>query len=518
MMNRSDRTTITTGISLLAVAALLAVSPASADVKLPHILGSHMVLQCDKPLPIWGWADPGETVTVKLGEHQATVKADANGKWSVKLPAMKAGGPCEMTVSGTNTIQLKDILIGEVWVCSGQSNMEMGVGMIANAKQEIAAAKYPKIRLFQTPHRPSGHAESDINVPWQPCTPKSVAAGNYGGFSATGYLFGRMLHKELGVPIGLIDTSWGGTRIEPWTPPCGFASVPKTRGIARQIKQADAKHVEAIAQALKAIEAWLPGAKEIQAQGKRVPPPPAWPRHALNSHGTPTGLYNGMVHPIVPFAIRGALWYQGESNRGEGMMYFEKKKALINGWRKVWGQGDFPFYFVQLAPFRYGGDVLALPMIWEAQTACLSIPNTGMAVTVDIVDNIKDIHPINKQDVGKRLALWALAKTYGRTDLVYSGPLYKSMSVEDGKVRIRFDHVGGGLVSGDGKPLTHFQIAGADKAFVDAQASIDGETVVVSADGVTAPVAVRFAWHQEAQPNLKNKEGLPASPFRTDRW
>jgi sialate O-acetylesterase len=225
-----------------------------------------------------------------------------------------------------------------------------------------------------------------------------------------------------------------------------------------------------------------------------------------------------MVHPLVPFGIRGAIWYQGESNRGEDMLYFEKMKALINGWRSVWAQGDFPFYFVQLAPFRYQGDVLALPRIWEAQTAALSIPNTGMAVTVDTVDNIADIHPINKQDVGKRLALWALAKVYGRKGLVYSGPLYKSMAIEGNKVRVSFDHVGGGLVSRDGKPLTHFEIAGADKKFVKAKAEIDGNTVVVSADAVAAPVAVRFGWHQEAQPNLSNKEGLPASPFRSDRW
>jgi sialate O-acetylesterase len=233
----------------------------------------------------------------------------------------------------------------------------------------------------------------------------------------------------------------------------------------------------------------------------------------------PIILYNGMIHPIVPFAIRGALWYQGEGNRGDNMLYFEKMKALIGGWRSVWGEGDFPFYFVQLAPFRYGdGNLTALPLIWEAQTASLSIPNTGMAVTTDLVDNIADIHPRLKAQVARRLALLALAKTYGKSDLVYMGPVYKSMAVEGSKVRLSFDHVGGGLASRDGKPLTFFEIAGADKKFVKAQAAIDGDAVVVSSDEVKEPVAVRFAWHQEAMPNLQNKEGLPASPFRTDRW
>ncbi|MBN1341595.1 MAG: sialate O-acetylesterase [Phycisphaerae bacterium] len=517
-MSQSKRWVLRAAMSLFVAGIFLISSPVSADVRLPHIIGSHMVLQQDKPLPIWGWADPGEKVTVKLGDREKSATTNEHGRWAVRFPAMKAGGPIEMTVSGKNTLKLTDILIGEVWVCSGQSNMEMGVGPAANGKEEIAAAKHPNIRLFQVPHRPSGLPESDIDVPWEHCTPESVARGDYGGFSAAGYYFGRALQKELNVPIGLIDTSWGGTRIEPWTPPEGFASVPALRGICETIAKANQDYFNAVPKAVEQIAAWVPVAKKDLEEGKRVSPPPGFPNHALNSHGQPTGLYNGMVQPIVPFAIRGAIWYQGESNRGEGMLYFEKMKALIDGWRKVWAEGDFPFYFVQLAPFRYQGDVLALPMIWEAQNASLAIPNTGMCVTVDIVANIADIHPINKQDVGKRLALWALAKTYGKEGLVYSGPLYKSMAVDGNKARITFDHVGGGFVSRDGKPLTHFQVAGEDKKFVDAKAEIDGATVVVSSDQVAKPVAVRFGWHQEAQPNLSNKEGLPASPFRTDRW
>jgi sialate O-acetylesterase len=391
--------------------------------------------------------------------------------------------------------------------------MAWPVSRATNAEQEVAAAKYPKIRLLQIPRAPAGQPASDVSAAWTPCNPKTVPS-----FSALGYFFGRYLHKELGVPVGLINTSWGGTRIEPWTPPAGFASVPTLHGIVKQIEEADAKYADACRKTLDAIEAWIPRARTALVTSKRVPPKPAWPQHLLANRGRPTGLYNGMVHPLVPFGFRGALWYQGEANRADGMLYHDKMKALINGWRSVWAQGDFPFYFVQLAPYRYKGEPTMLPRLWESQTATLSVPNTGMAVTVDVVDNIKDIHPTNKQDPGKRLALWALANVYGREGIVYSGPLYKSMAVEGNKVRLRFDHVGSGLVSRDGKPLSNFEIAGADKKFVEAKAEIDGEAVVVSADGVAAPVAVRFGWHQESQPNLSNKEGLPASPFRTDSW
>ena len=290
------------------------------------------------------------------------------------------------------------------------------------------------------------------------------------------------MQQQLDVPVGLIGSNWGGTRIEPWTPPVGFQQVPALKEIADNLDKFPAKN----------------------ADGK------------IN-HQSPLALYNGMIAPLVPYGIRGALWYQGESNNGEAMLYFEKKKALIAGWRSIWNKPDLPFYFVQLAPFRYGGDPKNLAGIWEAQTATLSIPNTGMAVTVDI-SNLTDIHPKNKQDVGKRLALWALAQLYGKSDLVYSGPLYKSMAVEGNKIRLSFDHVGGGLVSRDGKPLNWFTIAGEDKNFVEAKAVIDGDSVVVSADSVANPVAVRFGWTQEAEPNLSNKAGLPASPFRTDKW
>lgn len=455
----------------------LAVSAAQAALKLPAIIGDNMVLQRGQVLPVWGWDTPGTEVTVTLGDAKATVKANEDGKWCVELPAMSAGGPWTMTVQGTDSVEIKNILVGEVWICSGQSNMEWTVANSDNPQEEIAAADHPRIRHIKIQHVPAREPQEAVpSSGWDICGPQTVPA-----FTAVGYFFARHLQQELDVPIGLIGSNWGGTRIEPWTPPAGFQMVPALKGIADN----------------------LDTFPELKDDG------------TIN-HQTALALYNGMIHPLVPYAIRGAIWYQGESNNGEGMLYYEKMKALIGGWRAIWKNEAMPFYFVQLAPFRYGGDPLALPGIWEAQTATLNVPHTGMAVTVDI-SNITDIHPRNKQDVGKRLALWALAKDYGKQDLVYSGPLYKSMSVEGNKIRIAFDHVDGGLVSRDGQPLTHFTIAGDDKNFVEAQAEIDGDTVVVQAQSISQPVAVRFGWHQEAEPNLSNKAGLPASPFRTDK-
>lgn len=470
---------------LAGAAALGLVSQASADVKLPKVFSDHMVLQRDREVPFWGWDNPGTEVKVSIGEASAKAKTGADGKWSVKLPGMKAGGPYKVTVAGSSTVNFSDVLFGEVWLCSGQSNMEWTVSSSTNAKEEIARANHPKIRHIKIPHNPTDKPQSDVNTPgWQVCTPQSA-----GGFTAVGYFFALNLQKDLDVPIGLIGSNWGGTRIEPWTTPEGFKSVPALNSITEKLSTFPAKNDKGVV-----------------------------------NHQSPLALYNGMIAPLVPYAIRGALWYQGESNNGEGMLYFEKKKALINGWRKIWNDEAMPFLFVQLAPYDYNRQLengkpatSGLPYIWEAQTATLKIPNTGMAVTVDISE-LKDIHPKNKQDVGKRLALWALAKTYNKPISVYSGPLYKSMKVDGNKIQLEFDHVGGGLASRDGKPLSRFTIAGEDKKFVEANAVIEGNKVIVSAEGVSKPVAVRFGWHEEAEPNLSNKEGLPASPFRTDDW
>ncbi len=498
---------------------LLSAPAAWGEVRLPHVFGSHMVLQRDITLRVWGWADPGEEVTVRLADHQASTQADAQGRWVVKLPPLEAGGPHTMTVEGSNKLTFEDVLVGEVWLCSGQSNMEMGINTVDNGEQEVARADYPSIRLFLLPWKTAAEPQSDIEVDWRVCNPENLGTGGWRdvGFSAVAYFFGREIHKEVGVPVGLIDSTWGGTPIEPWTPPEGFAAVPALAEIVRTIQEATPKFEREISEALTRYEQWLLEARRARDAGRPVSSPPEWPKHQLDNHTQPTGIYNAMIHPLVPFGIRGAIWYQGESNHKDGMLYFEKMKALIGGWRQVWGQGEFPFYFVQIAPFGHLYTDDQLPRLWEAQNAALSIPNTGMAVTNDISD-LEDIHPRNKLDVGRRLALWALAKTYGRADTVCSGPLYKSMNVEDGRIRIIFDHVGKGLVARDGKPLDWFTVAGADHKFVAAQAEIDGDSLIVWSDEVSRPAAVRFAWSMKAEPNLMNKEGLPASAFRTDDW
>jgi len=514
---------LTSRIAASLLAAGVAV-PALGAVTLPHVFGNHMVLQRNMPLPVWGWAEPGETITVTLGPHRAETQADARGDWRVRLPALPAGGPHELVVSGANTLRVTDILVGEVWLCSGQSNMEMGLGVVANGAEEVAAADFPRIRLFELPQTAAGEPARDVAAEWRICRPDTVGAGNWGGFSAVAYFFGRELHRELDVPIGLIDASWGGTLIEPWTPPGGCAAVPAVAALAAEAERRDREYKErTLPASLAEIEAWVAASRAALAAGERLPDTPRWPQHPLAYPHTPTGLYNGMIHPLAPLAIRGALWYQGEANvhTDDGLLYTEKMKALIGGWRAGWGQGDFPFYYVQLAPFKYTLHNPAIrtdqmPLIWQAQLNALAIPNTGMAVTTDVGD-WRDIHPADKLTVGRRLALWALTRTYGRDDVVCSGPLYRSLTVAGGKVRVTFDHVGGGLMARDGQPLSWFEVAAADGEFVAARAEIDGDVVVVWSDDVPEPAAVRYAWHMlpEPIPNLVNKAGLPASPFST---
>lgn len=452
---------------------LVCAAPARAEVRLPKVIGDHMVIQQKQPATIWGWADAGEKVVVEMGESRGETKANADGKWSLKIDPPAAGGPYEVHVVGTNTIKLTDVLVGEVWVCSGQSNMQWSVKASLNPQEEIAAAKYPNIRLFTVARNPAKEALEDCvgkgQAGWTDCRPGTVA-----GFTAVGYFFGRKLHQDLDVPVGLVNTSWGGTICEAWT------SKPT----------------------LKSDEEFAP----IVARAATFKP---------GSPNQGSALYNGMINPIVPLSMRGAIWYQGESNVSRAQQYAKLFPAMITDWRKNWGQGEFPFLFVQLAPFRYGRhDPKACAELWEAQLKTLSLPQTGMAVTTDI-GNIKDIHPKNKQEVGRRLALWALALAHDKT-VVHSGPLYEGHKVDGSKIRVSFKHVGGGLAVKGDKGLTHFEIAGEDQQFVAATAAIDGESVVVQSDSVAKPVAVRFAWTDTAEPNLFNAEGLPASPFRTD--
>jgi len=493
---------------------------ARAEVRLPRVFGSHMVMQQETPLVVWGWAQPNETVTVELASQRQQVQANDRGEWKVVFPKMEAGGPYILTVTGSSTVQFDDVMVGEVWLCSGQSNMEMGIGMVNDGAAEIAAANYPEIRLLKVAKKWTPLPQDDIEGTWKLCSPQTVAEGGWSGFSAAGYFFGRELHRKLGVAVGLIDSTWGGTRIESWTPPEGFAAVPALKNLYGQVELGDPRstaHQQRLEQAIKSTEDWVAAARKALNERNLVPPMPAYPSELLPPHDVQdsTALYNGSIHPLAPFALRGAIWYQGESNYGEGMLYADKMRALIGGWRQVWGEGDFPFYFVQIAPYGYVGNPETMGEFWEGQTAAAhTIPNCGMAVINDIGD-LKDIHPKNKQEVGRRLALLALAGTYGQKNLVSSGPTYKSMTVEGDKLRLAFDNVGGGLASRDGKPLDWFEVIDADEGgFVKADAVIDGASVVLSAPGVKHPVAMRFSWSKVAEPNLMNIEGLPADSFR----
>jgi len=498
---------------------LVFAAPGFADVKLPSVISDNMVIQQGMKVPIRGWAEPGERISIgadwqSLGWYAT---ADKNGKWMVKIdPPKKAGGPYEMTISGKNKITIKNVLAGEVWIASGQSNMEMSVGRfrgfktgVNNYKQEIASANYPNIRLFTVEKNVADTPQKDCRGRWSVCTPKTIA-----GFSATAYFFGRQLHNHLNVPVGLIQTCWGGTPAEAWTSHDVLAADPEFRPITDRFKQAWSNHLRSMEDYTRKLTDWLSMAKQASRMGKHIPDEPHKPRSPRGSK-SPSSLYNAMIAPLIPYGIRGAIWYQGESNVSRAYQYRKLFPAMIKNWRRDWGQGNFPFYYVQIAPFRYR-EQFAGAELREAQFMTLSVPNTGMAVTMDI-GNVNNIHPTNKQDVGKRLALWALAKTYGDKGIVYSGPIYKSMKVEGDKIRLFFDCVGGGLIA-EGGELTHFTIAGKDKKFFTAKAVIDSNTIVVSNDKVKRPVAVRFAWSNTAVPNLFNKEGLPASSFRTDNW
>jgi sialate O-acetylesterase len=527
MKYRSYPPAMTRSLALL-VAACSAVS-ARADVKLPVIFGDHMVLQRDQKVPVWGTADEGEKVTVEFAGQKVNATAK-DGKWSVTLAPLKASSTgAKFTVAGKNKVELDDVLVGEVWFCSGQSNMEFTVSGDKGGKEVIAAANNPRIRHFKVPHVTDVTPQTEVKTTggWQATTPATV-----GGFTAVGYFFAVDIQKQLDVPVGLIGCNWGGTRIEPWIPPAGFQAVPALKAdfsdklstfpakspvmapYSQPVLDPDGKPtIDAKTGKPMTVqvvdEKGKPKLKPVlDAEGKPV--------MTANS-GSPMAIYNAMVHPIIPYAMRGALWYQGESNNGEGMLYFEKMKALIGGWRSLWQEGDFPFYFVQLAPYHYNKPE-NLPAIWEAQTAALSVPETGMAVTTDVA-TIGNIHPPDKQTVAQRLALWALAKTYKKSEASFASPLFDTVKIQGDKVRITFKNAEGGLKARDGQALTWFTIAGEDKKFVDAKAEIaDGNSVVVSASGVDKPAAVRFGWNELAEPNLANAAGLPASPFRTDKW
>jgi len=642
---------------LLLLVILALVSAEGASLQLPKILGDHMVLQQKSFAKIWGWAEPEQVVKVTTSWNSKTyrVVTDLEGNWQVSVATGLAGGPYTIKIQANITRVLEDILLGEVWICSGQSNMEWPLSRAETAKEEIPLSDYPEIRLFTVEKTIAVRPEEDVKGSWELCSPETSA-----DFSAVGYFFGKMLHKELGVPVGLVNTSWGGTPSESWTSretlltfgdfdrqleelygssekEMEKARKEQTRVESMIKKQQDFDNQDNIGFS----EAWMNVEFDDSAWDKMECPaewssnddigmlegvvwmrreiniPDSWigkelalelgpvdemdityingvevgtsrkisnwnvPRYyqvpaslvksgalqlsirivntnaqggifghpeqlkiypeentkedavmlagqwkykiaytfpevpmAFNSH-TPSVLYNGMLHPLRNMALKGAIWYQGESNQTRAMQYRTIFPGMIEDWRATWRLGDFSFYFVQIAPYNYGGEETSVELR-EAQFLTLSrVKNTGMAVTMDI-GNPDDIHPTNKRDVGKRLALWALAKDYGE-ELVYSGPLYREQTIEENKIRIHFNYIGNGLKA-KGGPLTHFEIAGEDQVYHPANAVIDGETVVVSAAEVGSPVAVRYGWSNIAEPNLCNAEGLPASSFCTDSW
>lgn len=633
-------------------------SMAPADVRLPAIFGEGMVLQQNASVCIWGWAEPGEKVEVKgswMNSGKST-KADKNGDWSVKIRTVEAGGPYTLTIKGNNEMVLKDVLLGEVWICSGQSNMEYTMSMLRSEaiNADLTKADNPQMRLFTVTKAISAKPLDDVDGQWQVCSPSTAA-----NFSATAYYFGRKLQDELKVPIGLISTNWGGTKAEVWMSKQAcmkfdlFRDIVKDMGSEEGEKEAQQKYEKAVAEWEQNVnkldiglqQEWfkpqidesdwkemeLPTAWERTDLGemdgivwfRRITNlPPSWTRTDMELHlgtiddvatvwfngvplgttygyniprvyripqsalrvgsnsivvrvvdfykdggftgsaedmrigppgaadntatvartwkykvgyngalptspdqtgeggkpnqNTPTTLYNAMIAPLVPMRIAGAIWYQGEANTYDPILYRTLFPALIKDWRKQWGQGNFPFYYAQIAPYIYDEQTNS-QAIREAQMMTLdAVPNVGMAVTMDIGEQM-DIHPKNKQDLGDRLARWALARDYGKKDIIVSGPIYKSMKVKDGTVRLSFDYVNGGLVAKGGE-LTDFVIAGEDRKFVPAKAVIEGDIVVVSSESVKKPVAVRYGWSNWASPNLFNAAGLPASSFRTDDW
>jgi sialate O-acetylesterase len=495
----------------LVVAILIAYSPSrlSAQVKLPAIISDNMILQQNAQVALWGWAAPGEKVTItnNWNRKAAIVTADASGKWQTTVATTKAGGPYKLTFTASNTIDVANILLGEVWLASGQSNMEFFVGKtpnpsytgIHNYSEVVKDAEHPYIRQIDVPNKVADEPQTDFKGDWKLCTAKTIDT-----FSAVAYFFAREINKATGFPVGIINATWGGTPAESWT--------------KREVLQSDADFLPILERYQKALEVYPQENEKYRAllakwredTSKTKGAAPRGPMGPAHNH-SPAKLYNGMIVPVQPYTIKGFIWYQGESNADRAYQYRRLFPAMIANWRSDWKAEKLPFYFVQISPHRSQN-----PEIRDAQLHVYrTIPNTGMAVTTDNGDSL-DIHPRNKELVGKRLSLWALRNEYGKKAVIPSGPLYHAMKSEGQKIRLRFDF-DKGLVA-KGGDLREFTIAGEDQNFVPAQAKIEGNTVVVWSEEVKSPKAVRFAWRNIPAPNLYNGAGLPASPFRTDNW
>jgi sialate O-acetylesterase len=485
---------------------------ALADVTLPSIISDNMVLQQDTPATVWGTAAPGENVTVKFAGKSVGANAGNDGKWRVKLDGLTAGAAGDLIVSGKNTLTIKNVVVGEVWVASGQSNMEFQLSRAKDASEEIKAADFPLIRMYTVQRTMAAEPVEDTKGHWEVCTPQTAP-----GFSAAGYFFARRLYQTLKQPIGIIHSSVGGTPAEFWTPKPALERNPAFKPILDSWGQAVADYPKAKAKYDEELAAYNEAAKTPPAPGATAPKPPRPPR-GNGPNNSPSCLFNGMIAPITNYTIRGVIWYQGEANAKAATLYKRLFPAMIQSWRAAWQSEDMPFLYVQLANYMQRHPEPTdtdWARLREAQLETLDVPHTGMAVAIDVGES-KDIHPKNKQEVGRRLALWAEATVYYR-DQEYSGPLPSGFQTEDGKIRLTFRN-GDELKAADGGKIKGFAIAGEDRQFFWADAEIQGDHVVISSPKVPNPVAVRYGWDDDPDCNLINNTGLPATPFRTDEW
>lgn len=496
---------------LLCLALFSLGATAHATVVLAPLFTDNAVFQRDKPVPVWGTADVGEKITVAFAGQSLATTADATGKWKVTLAELPANAkPDDLVVKGKNTVTRTNIVVGEVWLASGQSNMEWTLSKTYDATLDIAASDaYPLIRHIKIAKKVATEPLATATGTWQVASPATTAE-----FTAVGYYFAIDLYRLLNVPIGIINSSWGGTRVEAWMDTSTLKSNPAFESVASDWAKILEAYPEAKAKQVAEHAAWKIEANAAKAAGQRFTkrePTEPW---GVGHQATPSGLNNGMITPLAPYALRGAIWYQGESNAGKAAQYRALFSAMITGWRTQFAQGDFPFYWVQLANYQSPSDT-NWAFLREAQTQTLALPNTGQAVTVDI-GNVNDIHPRNKKDVGRRLARVALSRTYGQK-IVSSGPVFSKAERSGDGFRVKFTELNGGLIA-PLNALVGFELAGEDKVFKPATAKIEKDSVLVSTSDVPAPVAVRYAWRNAPLAGLFNVEGLPAVPFRSDTW
>ena len=510
---------------ILCLLTLLAVS-ARAELKLPAIIGDNMVLQQKQANPVWGWDSPGTEVTVTFAGQTKTAKAGADGKWTVKLDAVPANAkPAKITIKGSSSKELKNVLVGEVWICSGQSNMGFNLSSVWDADLDIAQAKFPQIRLISVPQVGTQEIQDDFKGQWEECSP-----ANAGAFTAVGYHFGRVLHEMLGVPVGLIDNAWGGSSCEAWVKRDVLEKDPRFASIIARWKQTESTFTKEafdkqVADHKTKVAAWGKARAAAAKAGEMfTAQPPRAPQNPMTGQHRPGNLYAGVLHPTIGYGIKGVIWYQGESNASRAKEYRDLFPFMIEHWRKEWKQGDFPFYWVQLADFKpYQTEPVESDWaeLREAQTRTMSkLPHTGQCVITDLGE-ANDIHPKNKRDVAERLARWALVKDYGQ-QLVYRSPELKDAKFEGSRALLTFDYAPQGLRTVDTDEVKGFMICGEDKKWVWAKASIIGGSkkgtnqIEVTAEGIAKPVAVRYAWADNPVCNVYSAEGLPVTPFRTD--